>query len=178
MIITLQDAQAIDSSITQDALDAFETAIRQLTHNNFQVTSVRAWGVTVDGDTVTFRRDNLTPALKEGDTVELSNIPVNDGLYVVQSVENGEVKLDRAPRLAGTFSEAIMTLVEYPADVKQGVRNLIAYDKKMAGKTGIKAETISRMSVTYYDANASESVSGYPANLMSFIKKYAKMYWG
>ncbi len=178
MIITLQAAQALDSTITQDTLDSYETAIRQVTHNNFQVTSVRAWGVMIEGDTATFRSDELTAALKADDTVEINGSGVNDGLYTVVSAENAAVTLDRAPRLAGTFSEATMTLVEYPADVKEGVRKLIKYDKKMAGKTGIKAETISRMSTTYYDVNSNESVSGYPANLMSFIKKYTKMYWG
>ena len=178
MIITLQAAQAIDSSITQDMLDSYETAIRQLTHNNFQVTVVRAWEVTVDGDTVTFKRDDLTAAIKVNDTVELSNTAANDGLYTVKVKAGATLTLDRPPRLPGTFSDAILTWVDYPADVKEGVRKLIAYDKKMAAKLGVKSETISRLSVTYYDANSSESVSGYPANLMSFIKKYTKMHWG
>lgn len=178
MIITLADAQTIDPTITQDRLDSYETAIRAITHNNFQLPEVRGRGLTISGDVVTFDRDNLTEALLAGDTVQLGGAGANDGLYTAKSVADGSLTLSDAPRLSGYFSAAIVTLVQYPADVKEGVRRLIEYDKKMASKTGVKSETISRMSVTYYDANSAESVSGYPANLMSFVKKYAKMYWG
>ena len=109
MIITLQDAQELDSTITQDQLDAYESAVRQLTHNNFQVTSVRGYGLTITGDTVTFKKDRLTAALKDGDTVELNGTGVNDGLYTVKSTADKTVTLDRAPRLAGTYTDATLT---------------------------------------------------------------------
>lgn len=48
----------------------------------------------------------------------------------------------------------------------------------MAGKIGIKSETISRMSTTYYDMTATENTDGYPSALLSFLKKYEKMRWG
>ena len=71
----------------------------------------------------------------------------------------------------------MLTLVQYPADVTRGIKKLIAYDKKMASKIGIKSESISRMSTTYYDVNASENIDGYPASLLSFLTKYEKMRW-
>lgn len=178
MIITLQEAQAIDSSITQGALDSYEAAIRQLTNNNFQVSKVRARGLTIDDDKVTAKNDKLTKAVREGDTVEINGTSADDGLYTIKAIDGPTVTLDKTLRVAGDYRDAILTWVDYPADVKEGVRKLIEYDKKMKGKTGIKSETISRMSVTYFDATASESVGGYPANLMSFIKKYAKIRWG
>lgn len=178
MILTLQEAQQLDSSIAQSTLDAYEAAIRQLTNNNFQLFEVRGTGLTIDGATVTIEDDDLTEAARTGDTIEINGAGVNDGLYTIVTVGTGTITLDREPRVADEFEDAIATLVAYPADVKEGVRKLIAYDKKMASKTGIKSETISRMSVTYYDATANESVGGYPANLMDFVRKYAKMRWG
>lgn len=178
MIISLAEAQGIDSSITQADLDAFEQSIRQLTANTFQVKGVRGRGITINGKKVTITHDELTKSIIATDTLELYGAGANDGLYVVESITDGEITLDRAPRVSGTFSSAILSLVVYPADIRAGVIKLIEYDKKMGSKVGIKSETISRMSTTYYDATASESTSGYPASLMNFIKKYEKMRWG
>lgn len=74
--------------------------------------------------------------------------------------------------------DMMVTLVNYPPDIKRGVKKLIQYDKKMSGKIGIKSETISRMSTTYYDVNAAENIEGYPVSLLSFLKKYERIRWG
>jgi hypothetical protein len=71
----------------------------------------------------------------------------------------------------------MVTLIKYPDDIAKGVKKLIAYDKKMSSKIGIKSESISRMNTTYYDVNASENIDGYPAALLSFLNKYEKMRW-
>ena len=178
MIITLQDAKTIDPSVTQDRLDAYESAIRQLTNNNFQVMAVRSKGFTVEGNVVTFDDNILTDSLHEGETVEINDSRIIDGLYIAESVIPKSITLDRNTRKSGTFNRAIVTLVVYPDDIKEGVRRLIAYDKRMGNKTGIKSETISRMRLDYYDVNSNETIGGYPANLMSFIKKYIKINWG
>ena len=70
-----------------------------------------------------------------------------------------------------------MTLVEYPADILSGVVKLLKYDAKMGDKLGLKSESVSRMSKTYYDVNASENIEGYPAALMSFLDKYKELRW-
>ncbi|WP_250320431.1 hypothetical protein [Streptococcus lutetiensis] len=74
-------------------------------------------------------------------------------------------------------TRAILTKISYPADVLAGVKKLIKYDSKMAGKIGVKSESISRHSVTYYDVTAAESQEGYPATLLGFLKKYKKLRW-
>lgn len=178
MILTLQEAQTVNPAITQGELDAYEAAVRQLTNNSFQATDARGVGLTVTGADVTFDDDNLTEFAREGDTIEISGTTVDDGLYTVTAADAGTLTLDRNPRETGKQAEAYATLVVYPADVIEGVKRLIDYDKDLGGKTGIKSETISRMSVTYYDTNGSETVSGYPAHLMSFLRKYEKIRWG
>lgn len=178
MIISLSDAQQINSSVTQADLDAFEQTIRQLTANTFQVKGVRAHGITIAGDAVSFKRDELTKSIIEGDTLEMHGAGANDGLYTVKAKTEHHITLDRPPRVSGSFPNAILSLVVYPADIRAGVIKLLQYDAKMGSKVGVKSETVSRMSTTYYDVNSSESMSGYPANLMSFIKKYEKMRWG
>ena len=71
----------------------------------------------------------------------------------------------------------MLTKVEYPTDIKRGIKKLIEYDKTMTGKIGIKSESIARMSVTYYDVNSTENTDGYPSSLLSFLRKYEKMRW-
>ena len=44
----------------------------------------------------------------------------------------------------------------------------------MRDKVGIKSETLSRHSVTYYDQDAGNQVMGYPASLMGFLSPYIK----
>ena len=187
MIITLQDAQQIDPKITQARLDAYEAAIRQLTNNNFQVRAARSAGLTFAGDLVTF--DPITPppreeittllnSVKVGDTVQISNADVNDGLYTVQDITDDSITLDRAVRRDGYFQKGFATLVVYPPDIAEGVRKLIAYDMRMLHKMGVKSESISRMRLDYYDVNAGNILNGYPAILMNFIHKYIKIKWG
>ena len=81
------------------------------------------------------------------------------------------------PLFVANTSGSMITLVQYPADVKAGLKKILSYNLKMADKIGIKSESISRMSTTYYDVNASETVDGYPTALVSFLQKYEKMRW-
>ncbi|MCR8704179.1 hypothetical protein [Weissella cibaria] len=175
MIISLDDAKAIDPNITQADLNGFETAVRALTNNKFQNHSVVSKGVTVSLNnklTVT-----STFGLRVGDTVELVDSKVNDGLYVIAALTDTTVTLQDTDLFNGEFKKASMIKVEYPDDIKVGIKKLIQYDVKMADKVGIKSETISRMSTTYYDATAAENVNGYPSAYMSFLDKYRKIRW-
>ena len=177
MILKLTDAQTIDAAIKQEDLDAFEQAIRALTNNNFQDINVRASDLTLTGKTITIARGS-TVGLRVGDTVEINDTLYNNGLYQIKTISPGEIEIEGAREFIDeTARFAIVTKVSYPADIVRGVKKLIEYDVKMAGKTGIKSETISRMSVTYYDVNANENTDGYPAALLSFLKKYRKMRW-
>lgn len=177
MILKLIEAQAINVNITQSDLNAFEQAVRALTHNNFQDFNVRGYELTLTGYTITMARGSTT-GLRVGDTVEINDTKYNNGLYVVKTLTLTGIEVEETtPFIDETCEEGIVTKVAYPADIIKGVKKLIEYDVKMGGKAGIKSETISRMSVTYYDVNANENVDGYPAALLSFLKKYKKMRW-
>lgn len=63
---------------------------------------------------------------------------------------------------------------EYPPDVKEGVINLLKWEFANRDKVGIKSESISRHSVTYYDQDSNNTVLGYPASLLGFLKPYMK----
>lgn len=177
MILKLQDAQAIDPNITQSDLDAFETSIRALTHNNFQNFNARASYLSLTDKTITASIGS-TLGMRVGDTVEINDTKYNDGLYVIASLTGTTITIDGSlDFITEIAKEGIVTLVKYPADIVKGVKNLIEYDVKMADKIGVKSETISRMSVTYYDVNATDNAEGYPKALLDFVRKYEKMRW-
>ena len=176
MIITLGDARAIDDSITQDDLDALETSVRELTNNNFQNVHIRFKGIEFMANNLIAVKDSIV-GLKVGDTIEVNYSHYNDGLFVIEEIAGKQIKVQGTPFFVANTGGSMLTLVQYPADIARGIKKLIAYDKKMASKVGIKSESISRMSITYYDVNASETVDGYPAALVSFLQKYEKMRW-
>ena len=176
MIITLGDARAIDDSITQEDLDAFEVAFRSLTNNNFQNKHIRFKDIEFVGENLIAVKDPIV-GIKTGDTIEVNYSHYNDGLFVIEEIAGKQIKVQGTPFFVANTSGAMLTLIQYPADIARGIKKLIAYDKKMASKIGIKSESISRMSITYYDVNASENVDGYPASLVSFLTKYEKMRW-
>lgn len=177
MIISLIDAQEIDSNITQDDLDAFENSVRTLTNNNFHNTNVRFTSVKFTSPNIINVYGEIE-GLRIKDTVEVNNSAYNDGLFVVNKLTDDTIIVEGEPFLTANSTKAIVTLVSYPADIKRGIKKLIGYDTKMASKVGIKSETISRMSTTYYDVNASDNTEGYPSSLLSFLNKYEKMRWG
>ena len=176
MIITLGDARAIDDSITQEDLDAFEVAFRSLTNNNFQNKHIRFKDIEFVGENLIAVKDPIV-GIKTGDTIEVNYSHYNDGLFVIEEIAGKQIKVQGTPFFVANTSGAMLTLVQYPADVKAGLKKILSYNLKMADKIGIKSESISRMSTTYYDVNASEAVDGYPAALVSFLQKYEKMRW-
>lgn len=177
MIISLAEAQLIDENINQNDLDAYEQTVRQLTNNKFQNTKIRYYGFsTRDGNTLDL---GMVPEyLRVGDTIEISESVVNDGLYTILSLSDSVLTLDTKHLLTGTFAKAFITKIEYPTDIRMGVEGLIRYNAKMSNKAGIKSESIARMSVTYYDVNANDNSEGFPASKLSFLRKYEKMRWG
>ena len=176
MILSLGDAREIDIDITQDDLDAFETSVRELTNNNFQNTFVRYKNVEFVNENTILVSDEIR-GLRVDDTVEVNYSHYNDGLFVVKEIDGKQITVQDTPFFMGNSGRAMLTKVGYPADIKRGIKKLIEYDVKMAGKVGIKSETIARMSITYYDVNTAENTDGYPSSLLSFLKKYEKMRW-
>ncbi|EAG1758613.1 hypothetical protein DSO10_04540 [Listeria monocytogenes] len=177
MILSLEDAQKIDANVTQSDLDAFEQTIRQLTNNHFQNTHIRFKHLDFKGTAITLKSEPL--GLMPGDTIQISNSKVNDGLTTIKAITGKEIAVNiEKPFFAFSSQDAFITKIEYPADIRMGVEELIRFKKTMGPKLGIKSESIARMAVTYYDINASDNVEGFPAAKFSFLNKYEKMRWG
>lgn len=65
-------------------------------------------------------------------------------------------------------------VVEFPPDVKMGAINLLKWDFGFRDKVGIASESISRHSVSYSGVSGDDSVGGYPAGLVGFLRLYVK----
>ena len=145
-------------------LSALETLIRAYTHNNFQKRNIR-FSASVNSGVFDFS----TSLLKPGDTVQISESYYNDGLYTVTAVNPVAVDADLIDE-----DHCLITKVDYPADIKMGVVNLIKYDLNQREKVGISSETISRHSVTYFNQDGDNSSMGYPKALLGFLEPYRK----
>lgn len=159
----------VPESVIRRKIAAIENLIRSETNNNFQRKELRFHAASSGGKLAC----GLPYFLREGDTIEI-NESVNEGLYMVAKAEDGVICLDRqlydVPR-------NMVTKVEYPEDVQEGVLNLLQWEFNMRSKAGIKSETLSRHSVTYYDMGAENSADGYPAALIGFLEPYRQMRW-
>lgn len=147
-------------------LDALESMIRAYTNNNFQNRAVRFCGKSFGSMVYGY-----SPFIRIGDTVEISASGVNNGLYVVGSITPEYIEVDKE---LFEIPQNMVTKVEYPAAVRQGVLNLLTWELNNREKVGIKSETLSRHSVTYYDQDSANQVMGYPVSLMGFLKPYVK----
>lgn len=176
MIISLEDAQKIFAGVEQEDLDGIETAIRQITNNPFQNRKARFHELRFDTDKTLTVNQNVE-GISKGDTVQISGSKWNDGLNVVSDIDGNTLTFAEARFFTSCDHQAFITKIEYPADIIAGVKKLLKYDAKMLDKIGLKSETVSRMSKTYYDQNSTETVNGYPAALMSFVNKYRLMKW-
>lgn len=157
---------AIDDEVLADRLSALELLIRKTTNNNFQNRNIR---FEVDISSPKLALD--TPYLKPGDTVQISQSKLNDGLYVILKIEDGVITLDRD---LYPEDKVLITKVEYPMDIKMGVVNLMKWEIENRDKVGIASETISRHSVTYFNMDGDNSTLGYPKLLTGFLKPYMK----
>lgn len=173
MILSVEEAKnflpelsTVSDDLLQQKLDAVEVMVRKYTNNNFQNRNIRFLA-----DSVGTILNGSSPFLVEGDTIQVSESRVNDGLYVLKSVSDDSVVVDRP---LFTVGHNLVTKVEYPADVKLGVINLLKWDFGNRDKVGIKSETISRHSVTYFDLDSSNQVMGYPVSLLGFLESYKK----
>ncbi len=173
MVVKVEEALAclqmdIPEAVMERKIRAIERLIRSETNNNFQDRAVRIRVPSCDGMLL-----GSSPYLADGDTVEISGSP-NKGLYTIISTAEGHLKLDKV--LYDALYNTV-TKVVYPEDVQEGVLNMLQWDFTMRSKIGIKTETLSRHSVTYYDMDAQNSLDGYPKSLLSFLEPYMQMRW-
>jgi hypothetical protein len=68
----------------------------------------------------------------------------------------------------------LVTKIEYPDAIVEGVVNLMIWEVQNRSKVGIQSETLSRHSVTYFAQDASNQLMGYPVTLLGFLKPYIK----
>lgn len=174
MILTVEQAKAAVPELAERTdnevsalLDALEILVRKYTNNNFQNRDVRFTAAS-EGSTLT---GTPTDYFSVGDTIQISQSAVNDGLYVVIAVTDDTVTVDGD---LFAVEKNLVTKVEYPPAVKQGVVNLLSWEATQRDKVGIQSETLSRHSVTYADMTGANQTLGYPISLMGFLDLYKK----
>lgn len=177
MLLTEEQAKKIDPLLEKDDIKALEAVIRANTNNHFHRNGYKPLLVKLEGGKLYFKAPiNL---FSVGSTVEIHGTPYLDGFYTVSVVGDGYIEVEEAT-LAGNHSlvGANLYLIEYPADVVAGAKKVIKYKAQMANKVGVKSETVSRVSVTYYEVNRHEGViDGVPSYLWSFLDPYRKLRW-
>ena len=173
MIISVEKARALidfdgwtDEKVEMK-LKAVEQTIRAYTNNNFQDRGYRVTASIRDGVIVT---DYPVP-FSVGDTVEIGESEINDGLYTVDAVDDNEFYVVEDVR---DEDSVLITKIAYPADVVDCCVNLLEWEKQNRAKVGVQSETLSRHSVTYFNMGAADQVMGYPAALLGCLKPYKK----
>lgn len=175
MIMSVQELRTYFNSNDEDSaleakLQALELHVRAYTNNNFQKRNFRIVCAIVSQKL--FCSTNL---FKINDTVQITGTMYNDGLYTIKYIEDEFIKLDK-PLI--DEPECTVTKVEYPADIKAGIVDLMKWELTNKEKAGISTEIISRHHVTYFDSNSGNTINGYPMALMGFIKPYMKARFG
>ena len=168
-LTSMDEFRGVDSNTLERKLNSVEQLIRAYTNNNFQNRAVR-FEARSEGSKL-IAAETVSPFLKEGDTVEISQSTVNNGLYTIKSIMGDSITVDRD---LFSIDHNLVTKVEYPADVQEGVINLLQWEIENRQKVGIKQETLSRHSVTYFDQDANNQVMGYPVALLGFLAPYIK----
>lgn len=157
------DVKSMTDTQIEAKLRGLEKAIHNETNNNFQNRKKR---FTAPSDDKSILCTN--PYFAVGDTIEISQ-SINDGLYVITSIENNIMLLDKPIYPADSN---LITKVEYDDDVKMGVVDIMKWEDKMRDKMGVASETISRHSVSYFSQDASNTLMGYPKALLGFLEPY------
>jgi len=174
MIITTDEARVIfpdldswtDEKLCRK-LKAIEQTVRSYTNNNFQDKAYRNTADIIGGIFVV----KGSTAFESGDTVMVS-YGKNKGVFTVDmvTIHSFTVLEDVVDE-----SNIIVTKVVYPADVVDAAINMLNWEANNRDKVGIKSETLSRYSVTYFDQDASNQIMGYPISLLGPLKPYRKM---
>lgn len=172
MIVAVDEIMKLPEFVGQteqvigDKLKAVELLIRAYTNNNFQNRYVRFHAASLGN-----RLFGTSDFIRVGDTVQISQSNVNDGLYTVTELLDGVIKVEGD---LYKYPDNLVTKVEYPANIKAGVIDLMKWEIKNRDKSGIQSETISRHSVTYFNQDANNQAMGYPVTLLGFLKPYIK----
>ena len=165
-VMLLPEFKHMDEQQVQKKLDAFEVLIRKYTNNNFQNRYIRFTASSLGDKIMGCHSFN-----RVGDTIQISESNVNDGLYVIKEVADGFIRLNKN---LFPVDHNLVTKIEYPVDVQQGVIKMLQWDMESMNRVGIKSETLSRHSVTYFDQDKNNQVMGFPVSLLGFLEVYKK----
>lgn len=171
MIMTVEELKMhietnLADHILEEKLKAIELLIRKHTNNNFQNRGIRFKCSVMH--TKLFLESEM---LQVGDTIQISDSEYSNGVYVIEEIKDGYIKLDK--HLLDE-AEVMVTKVEYPVDIKMGVVGMMNWELNNRAKAGVASETISRHSVTYFDMTGDNSIAGYPNAVVGFLKPYMK----
>ena len=123
MIMSVEEFKTfVQSDLTDNVLEAklqaLELLIRRYTNNNFQKRAYRRTADIVGG---LFFADDITP-FKIGDTVQITESQLNEGLYTVKEAEKDIFTVNETVLDEG---RVLCTKIEYPLDVQMGVINML-----------------------------------------------------
>lgn len=179
MIISVEQAKQLvnldgwtDEKIKRK-LKAIEQTIRAYTNNNFQARTYRRVA-EITGNLFICEMPLDSGAMNPfdvGDTVQVTESALNEGLYEISSI------FDLSFSVTGDVKDeasVLVTKIVYPADVIDCCVNLLEWEKEHRAKVGIKSETLSRHSVTYFDLDSNNQMMGYPVSLLGCLKAYRK----
>lgn len=148
-------------------IKAIEKSIRKHTNNKFLDLHFRYCGEIKDGEIIL----NTSHLLSENDNIQLSHC-LNNGVYTIEVVDDNRIKV--MDDILFDCNHVMVTKVVYPEDIQEGVINMLKWDFGLRNKIGIKSETISRHSVTYFDMDKNNTLKGYPVSLLGFLEDYMK----
>jgi hypothetical protein len=165
-LISMKAFSGISAEVLATKMEGIEAIIRSHTNNKFQNRAMRIEATIKEGKIIGY-----CPYYEVGDTLEISQTIVNDGLYVITEINENKIAVDKK---IYDYAANLITKVVYPADVQKGALDLLLWEIENRAKVGVKAETISRHSITYFDQDASNQIDGYPVSLLGFLNPYRK----
>jgi hypothetical protein len=166
-LMQMPEFSGMSESVLKRKLNGIEDLVRAYTNNNFQNRMKRFFAPSSDSVLVDWCK-----LIKVGDTVQISE-SINEGLYVVKAID----RVNKTMTLDSALIDAeynLVTKIEYPDAIVEGVVNLMIWEVQNRSKVGIQSETLSRHSVTYFAQDASNQLMGYPVTLLGFLKPYIK----
>lgn len=166
-LMRMPEFSGISDNVLKRKLNGVEDLVRAYTNNNFQNRMKRFSAPSSNGIL-----NDCCNLMKVGDTVQITE-SINEGLYVIQNID----KVSRTMTLdSDLFDDGhnLVTKVEYPDAIVDGVINLMIWEVQNRQKVGIQSETLSRHSVTYFAQDAANQLMGYPVTLLGFLKPYIK----
>ncbi len=144
-------------------LKKIEYAIRAHTHNQFLSKTIRFYAKIQDNKILL-----ETELIKKDDTILIRDF-FNYDIFTVKEIVDSSIEIQEE---IYNSNESFISKVIYPFDVIEGALDVLEWELKMRKKVGIKQETLSRHTTTYFDNDSKNTVKGYPVALFGFLTPY------